>query len=143
MAQYTITWQCGHTTSDQLYGKYDYRYARIEAAKSQLCPNCYKTQQAERNAKAAAEAATIAQDQGLPTLTGSEKQVTWALTIRREKLAELDALMTEARRVGTPDQLAPVEALATALRAKSDSRYWIDNRSYSTRTLINLLNKQA
>ena len=57
------------------------------------CPECYQTQrEAERQAErqAANEAAAAkAEEQQLPQLQGSEKQVSWAMTIRQRMIDEI------------------------------------------------------
>ena len=83
MAKYKVTYSCGHESVVELFGKETEREKKLEWMRDiAVCPDCYKEQlKAERDEanKAAAERAA---EQGLPVLTGTEKQVAWANTIR-------------------------------------------------------------
>lgn len=48
------------------------------------CYTCYKDKQAKMRSDASLTAAESAKSTGLPALTGSEKQIAWAETIRKE-----------------------------------------------------------
>ena len=79
MAKYTVTHTCGHTQEVNLFGKHTERDRRIAWLETQLCPECKRKQELE-NAKAQAS--------GLPELTGSEKQIEWAMVIRQKWIDE-------------------------------------------------------
>lgn len=78
---YTITHKCGHTREVDLswasWGVDDI----IEEKESELCPDC----EHERLMK-------LQEENGLPELKGSEKQVAWAMKIRQDFLDSLDRL---------------------------------------------------
>ena len=104
---------------------------------------------------------------GLPTLEGSEKQVTWAATLRERTLAVLDVAVPEAvkhaagRMIYTTGgmgafqssvlELAVVvsvigepavrDALA-AIRAETDARFWIDGRLDGPHEMISAVAKR-
>jgi hypothetical protein len=91
MAQYEISHQCGHTETVQIYGTNVSGERRQRAAwlATQPCKNCRpEQQQRDHEARNEAAAAQAAED-GLPDLTGTPKQVAWAVTIRQETLAHL------------------------------------------------------
>ena len=96
MAWYTINYTCGHTERVQLYGAHKDRYAKIEAMERRACPEC--------EAKAAQEQAA---SDGLPALTGSDRQISWAADIRARWLAlpaypgevQSDAITPTAKRL--------------------------------------------
>lgn len=135
MAQYDITYQCGHTITEQLYGKHTERQRRIEAAQYRLCPDCYRAQQLAKATEANAE---------LPALTGTEKQISWAEQIRAKAMSGLAELEAQAAKsAGTEAQKQQFTAAAGSLRAKSSAGYWIDNRDRSARLLINAIIKEA
>lgn len=105
MAWYTINYTCGHTERVQLYGAHKDRYAKIEAMERRACPEC--------EAKAAQEQAA---SDGLPALTGSDKQISWASDIRARWLNCDD----------TPDNMtltckALIKYLVAAISSKTDS----------------------
>ena len=100
MAWQYPTHTCGHDGDRyQAYGRYDDRDRRKAAIESRPCPDCRR-----------ATAEKVAQEAGLPLLTGSAKQIVWASDIRVRAL-----------------RLLPIET-ATKLRAETSSKWWIDNR---------------
>ena len=100
MAWYTINYTCGHTERVQLYGAHKDRYAKIEAMERRVCPEC--------EAKAAQEQAA---SDGLPALTGSDKQISWAADIRARWLT--DDISKDVKRL--------VNALADELETVTDN----------------------
>lgn len=90
---------CGHSGERvQMYGPGDGRRKRLAAIEAQDCPDCRK---------AAANAASTAS--GLPLLSGSPKQVAWAVDIR-ERALRLH-----------PDMIAK-------LTPETSAKWYIDNR---------------
>lgn len=79
MAKYTVTHTCGHTQDVNLFGKNTERDRRIAWLETQPCPECKRMQELE-NAKEQAS--------GLPELTGSERQIEWAMVIRQKWIDE-------------------------------------------------------
>lgn len=90
------------------------------ASNIDLCPECYaKKCAAEREAKHQAEYEAAAKaSAGLPALTGSERQIRWATTLRAEAL---DAL----RKMIDPVFWAAVEGV---FAAETSAGWWIDHR---------------
>lgn len=130
MAQYDTKYQCGHVIHEQLYGKTSERQRHMEDAQYRLCPACYRAQQLAQ-ATVANEAA------GLPALTGSEKQITWAEQIRAKLMAELTEMEAiAAKSNGTETQKQQLADAASVLRAKESAAYWIDSREQTARALI-------
>lgn len=144
MAWNTITYACGHTEEQQLYGKMDSRERTVAAALGHDCPAC-------RAAKAAAQDAAS----NLPALVGSEKQIGWASECRARLLPQLAA--EEARGAGLLARIdsgdlpagTPAEKIAAArveiiasldiiakIKATTKAGYWIDNRTNSARGMI-------
>ena len=153
MAWYEITYACGHTGREQLYGKEADRKSLIEwKSTHQICPECFAKEIENQNRKAIASNTNGV----LPQLTGSEKQIAWAISIREKALATLDSTISEVERNitakinnGTIDQ-----ATAEALRSKNqndaemcrkiylgvtDSKIWIDNRNCTESIIANAL----
>ena len=90
----------------------------------------------------------------MTALTGTEKQITWAETIRAEKLAEipaLDAKLAAMKAANTPDDAADpakVEATLSLIaqateryRNQTSAAYWIDNRGNSAEYAIKQIAK--
>lgn len=137
MAQHHITHTCGHERTVQIYGT-DVRGQRQQQANrlaAQPCQNC-------RHASQTAAAASSAAAQGLPELTGSDKQIAWATAIRAQAIAELDVRRLEMGAViaRDPSQLAAADAIAAALddlvAERRDARWWIDNRRAASAALM-------
>lgn len=99
MGWQTINYTCGHSEQQQMYGKHSERDRRAEYLGQRDCPAC-----------AARKSAEQAKANGLPTLTGSDKQIAWATTIRERAL-----------------RLLPAER-ADKLRPETSAKWWIDNR---------------
>lgn len=100
MGWQTINHACGHTTDEQIYGKHSGRENRAEFLGRSDCPAC-----------ATRKAAEQAQATGLPVLTGSDKQIAWAASIRERAL-----------RLLSPER-------AEKIRPETSSKWWIDNRN--------------
>lgn len=102
---------CGHAEQHVIFGMFA---ADIDRQARQLsrrkCTPCYK---AGKATKAMTDAALLA-DINLPALTGSEKQVSWAETIRVESLALLHR--------ADPARVVIFAAIV-------DAKWWIDNRA--------------
>lgn len=112
-----VTHSCGHTEQHTILGSFA---ADIDRQARQLsrrkCTPCYKVGKATKAASDAAMLAAIT----LPALTGSEKQITWAETIRIERLAVLHRANPKA----VADFVAIIEA-----------KWWIDNRTADLRKI--------
>ena len=118
----TITHACGHTI--ETMNDTPARRAKIEAA---VCASCV-TAQAERDA-----AATITSYAALPALTGSEKQVAWASSLRDEAVTLLRAGLVDAYRrcnsLANPvEARAEIDAEIERVFADTSAARWIDTR---------------
>ncbi len=109
-----ITHSCGHIERHFVGGMFaadgDAQARRIARMK---CKPCFKAgKQAKANVQAETDRATLA-GMDLPELTGSEKQTSWATTIRLERLAALHRTMP---------------ALVPSYASIADAKWWIDHR---------------
>lgn len=118
MAKYTITHTCGHQVEVQLFGKYADREKQIARMESCKCSECLK---AEANAKAA----QANENRGLAELTGSEKQIAWAETIRSRVYECLDNLVQFANNDKSQDM---IKGWREKMNAQVSAAWWIDNR---------------
>lgn len=127
MAWYEGTYSCGHEGRVNIIGPQKDRPWKIEHEFQKLCPDCYKKERAEK-AKAAEEES---KEMELPELSGSEKQVAWANTIRIDFIKFVEAKIEEARNCETYSDEKKDEilcALDHCTRTHTEARYWIDNR---------------
>lgn len=145
MAQYSVKRACGHTTTEQLYGKGGERERRMTWLATQPCPACKR--RAEQ-----AQAATYTEAEGLPALSGSEKQVAWATTIRAGLvagvMAERDTFLALGRRQGASDeriaeQMALFDRAVDAVRGQTSAAWWIDHRDESASALLREMARAA
>ena len=132
MAKYNIKYGCGHEGCLQLIGKNDYREWRILQAECGVCPDCWKAeQQAKRDAEDAAAAAE-AKAQELPALSGSEKQIAWAETIRQKFFNAISPLAEKV----LPDAIDAWTAAVDSFQRETAARWWIDNREQRPERLV-------
>ena len=133
--KYYGTYACGHEGVVEIYGPSKDREWKKENEFSRPCPECReRARQQERDIanKKAAEAAT---EMGLPKLTGTEKQVAWATTIRNDLINSVNEALQK-----NPDRKITVaeskiidindwgQAFDALVAEKTTAKFWIDNR---------------
>ncbi len=125
MAKQTITQACGHRITHDLFGPNNDRDRKAAWLKSVPCLAC------KRTAEQATAAPLVA---GLPALTGSDKQVSWATSVRAQQLTKI--AMEIERAVANCDATDPAQAAAIArieaavatIKQQSAAGWWIDRR---------------
>lgn len=134
MSIYTITHSCGHTQEHQIYGTNvrGERERKADYLADRTCSDCYQEQQAAERAAQSKQAKKDNAD--LPKLTGSEKQISWAETIRAKASAELKKIREFAASHSelSAEQQETIDAglkIIDNTLANTDSRFWIDNRA--------------
>lgn len=132
MAKFDITYRCGHTGTEDIQGPQKDRARKAEYAATKLCPACFTTQQeaTRRETQEAAKSANAAD--GLAALTGSEKQIAWAETLRADRLAAMEAML--ATYTQAPAEL--VAAIRTWARQQTAATWWIDHRDLSIANFV-------
>lgn len=137
MAWNEINYSCGHTDRIQMYGPTRDRESKKEWMERGVCPDCYRKQKEEERAKASQVAAEQAKSSGLPALVGSEKQIAWAETIRKNALAAAQNNVLSRESFATlpidkqESSRAVFEVVRTArdcLETETSAKWWIDNR---------------
>lgn len=123
MANTNITYKCGHSDNVQIYGTNVHGERDRKAAwySTINCPACKK-----------AEAAQWCADNGCATLTGSDKQVYWAETIRREAIAGLELAADTIPATATEAEREQARDIIDKYKAETSAAWWIDNRDSST-----------
>jgi hypothetical protein len=141
MAWYDITYSCGHEGNVQIIGKTADRESRIAwYENTAVCPECWKTQREaarteldEKRAAKNAEAAAKAAELELPALIGTEKQITWATTLRAQFLEAADEKLAYMRRRAErkPEYALQFECSELAVQLKilqkRSAKWWIEN----------------
>lgn len=136
MAKYDITRKCGHVEVVQIAGPVNGRENKAQFEATKICKDCYLAKMEAERLQEAQKA--LEQGQYLPALTGSEKQITWALTIRQGVLSRQSEIadMIEAK---TPEanKARAYEILSQAvknLENQTAASWWIDNRDVKIET---------
>jgi hypothetical protein len=130
MAKYTVT--CPRCETDyrvDLIGPSRDREWKLDNF-DWTCDECREKAQAEENA--AASAANAAS--GLPALTGSEKMIAWAETIRKQKIITIDDYIE--RYTGHHPLDERLQAAIGGLKNRTSARWWIDNRDRHVEQLL-------
>lgn len=145
MAKYTVKFSCGHVAEVNLYGPEVERQRKIRHMREcWLCPACYE--QSKLN-----EIASLEAELGLPALTGSDKQVQWARSLRKEYLSNFFRWFNEIvernskHGCDTSYDLQMVEKFKIWLRTKNAAKFWIDlqNKLDRTRELMKLFMQET
>ncbi len=129
MSKYSITRSCGHEETIQIYGPVRDRDRKAEYEAGKMCYECYKSEQAKQRAAESVQAAESAKTLGLPQLTGSEKQIAWAESIRAKAAQSLTSVRQNLALA--PDDKR--EAVSIAMRiidatmARTDAKDWIND----------------
>lgn len=137
MAWYYGTFSCGHEGRVNIIGPAKDREWKKERAFSGLCPECYKKKSDEEREKRNIEAAKKSSEMELPELTGSEKQIAWANTLRlkvfekykvySEKEGKFYIYNKEGKRVWTTKEELS-DSLDYAISKYAEAKFWIDSR---------------
>lgn len=149
MAKYEILFACGHTAIIQLYGKHKERYSYIEWCKEhRVCPECYEKAKLEEKEerlaeykKEAEEAKIEAEAMELPQLEGSEKQINWAMYIRKKLLPVADEAYISLEQNFDLKQYNKEKFLELAkewlhkFTLQTKASFWIDHRYAGERDL--------
>ncbi len=135
--KYDGIYSCGHEGVIDIIGSTKDRGWKKEHEFSQLCPECRKKAhqlELEEKNRLAMEAAI---EMELPLLTGSEKQVAWATTIRNEYINKVSRIASANpdKKVKVNDMIITAaewsKAFDILLVEQTSARFWIDNRASS------------
>ena len=98
-----------------------------------ICPACEDRQYEEK----AARLAEAAKASGMPELTGSPKQISWAEQIRSDQMKKIDAYLEQAKVACDAETLKRIARVLNYIRQhKAKASWWIDNRNNSPAILI-------
>jgi len=130
MAKTTVTRSCGHSETVNISGPYAGRERQSEYEATKLCRPCWQAKADAEKAAANTQAAEAAQTAGRPELTGSEKQIAWATTIRETMAPELQKgrVAVNENPQATDEYRAIINAIIDRIEAETSASWWIDNR---------------
>jgi hypothetical protein len=135
MAVYTITHNCEHQITHQLFGTVRERDSKADWFAKKDCLDCRYTRRASLAAASSA-------GRGLSALSGTEKQVKWGTQLREEFAEKLETAKGEwlsgftEELAGTPETLDKalevvldlVSGLEARLQEWTSAKEWIDAR---------------
>ncbi|WP_286978828.1 hypothetical protein [Aminobacterium sp. UBA5514] len=137
MAKYYVTCPvCGEEHRISLFGKISDREWKLEHW-DWTCDECKKKRYDEENASAAEEN----KNAGLPALKGTERQIAWAETIRKQLIAAINTEREEKENpfkldLSDPKSQQIFNATLKRIHQEACASWWIDNRDESPRSLI-------
>lgn len=148
MAKYEITRDCcGVVDVINVVGPTKDRQRKADWVAANVdCEDCRKKAAAAQRDAINAQAAEAAVASALPTLQGSEKQVSWATTIRDGILKQFESRLAHFEQAS--DEQLGVNGIAnreilrnvlTKLRSTTSAKWWIDHRNDSPQSLAKLL----
>lgn len=151
MAQYDGVYSCGHEGRVNIIGPMKNREWKRERIFSGLCPECRKKAQEEEREKKDCEAAMLSKEMELPILSGTEKQVKWANTLRIEAINKMNMY---AEQIGSGKKRCTdyegnrftvstdmiLECIQFACTEHTDAKFWIEHRTlYGSELALKLL----
>lgn len=144
MSWYYGTYSCGHEGRTNIIGPTKNRQWKADREFEKLCPECWEKQKQEEREKTNAAAAEKAKEMELPDLTGSEKQVAWANTLRQALIEGfermLDGSISESvakRHDITIERLRVL--LDHILTTKTSASWYIESRGFGIAEVISWL----
>lgn len=143
MATYTVTRACGHKEKINLSGKADRRQWMLEnVEKQKICYFCYQKELQEKRENENKKAAEEARKMELPELTGTEKQIAWAETIRLSVLKKTEEVLDNV-----PEKKKQLEEYGHFLQGiaeiekQAKASWWIEHRfAITEREVLKLAN---
>lgn len=135
MAKHTVTHSCGHDQEHQVYGPGRDRERKLNWLETTLCTDCWKSQQDANREAGNVAAAAANQLAGLIPLTGSEKQIAWAESIRSAicavlRAAERDLDTTDLSEVAREEVGGAVALVVDEICGQAEAKWWIEKGQY-------------
>jgi hypothetical protein len=123
MSKHEITHACGHTVTHNIIGSIGEKCGKAAWLAERDCPKCWaENKAAERRAE---QDKTREVADGLPAMTGTEKQVAWAEQIRADAYStakgKFERLAEDARK-------RAVDTLDYYVGVETSAKFWIDNK---------------
>lgn len=145
MTWITVHYACNHSHWQDIHGMELHRRRVLASAQSKPCPSCR-----------ASLSRSVSEQEGLPPLQGSDRQIAWAHPIRTEAMSQAGALSCEMDRaeavLANPERwpqgldAAEAQQRLDALRAKraalqriwreARASWWIDHRGKGLKLLV-------
>ena len=128
------TYSCGHDGAIQIYGPTKDREWKVKYEFDRLCPKCRELEKQKCIDEENKNAMDASIQMGLPMLTGTERQIAWATTIRYEHIKTVRRALEKYKK----DKVVFVFGSVTTEQWKAifddlvndetESKFWIENR---------------
>lgn len=118
--EYRIAHVCGHEQAHYLSGFSSQMERKAAWLRTTQCKTCFVAEKRTKEADAAADDSATVAHLDLPPLSGSDRQIAWAATIRAKRLAAIIAEAPSGDRADRP-----------ACCVIEDAKWWIDYRNLS------------
>jgi hypothetical protein len=140
MAWYYGTYSCGHEGRVNIIGPVKDREWKKEREFSNMCPDCRCKKFEEEREQKTQESFEKAKEMDLPELTGSEKQIAWAVSLRQQLIDGIEGISdlekkTLLKRYGITDEDIRKIKLYI-IETKTSAKYYIDHRHYLIRDYL-------
>ncbi len=140
MAWYYGTYTCGHEGEANVIGPKKNRQWKVDNHFNGLCPECYKKERQMEREKAEKEAVEKSAEMELPALTGTEKQVAWANTIRIDLIESFMKMIENNKNIfmycNSNDERIPnvtkeelVDLIDYISKEYTSAKFWIESRT--------------
>ncbi len=140
MAKYEGTYSCGHEGTVNIIGPQKDRQWKIDRHFDGLCPECHKKERQREKEEAEKVAAEKTVEMDLPALTGTEKQVAWANTIRIDLIESFMKMIENNKNIymycNSNDERIPnvtkeelIDLIDYIAKEYTSAKFWIDSRT--------------
>lgn len=150
MAWYYGTYSCGHEGRVNIIGPVKDRQWKADREFSKMCPECYKQYLKKQREKEILEAKKKAEEMELPELTGTEKQVAWAITLRDQLINKFNKAMNDedymeiiSFDVGNITKEDMIKIRDYIIENKTNAEFYIDTRYWKLDEFITKYKKDA
>ena len=126
MAWYYGTYTCGCEGRTNVVGKTKDRDWKIENNFSKLCPECWAKKRQEEIRLENEKSAQQAEELGLPGLTGSEKQIAWATSIRAKFI---EKFQDKTKNTADVSKKRVSEFFDWIMQTRTQSKIWIEDQN--------------
>jgi len=134
---------CGHKGRVQIYGPSKDREWKQRYEFAKKCPDCREKDFAEKIKKDNQKAKEFSEKRGLPSLTGSDKQIDWATTLRHNFILAIEEEFEKVENNISSINESELKifnhmkvAFENMIKAKTDSKFWIDSRTQRPTSIL-------
>ena len=120
---------CGHEQGHYLTGYDSQKERKAKWLKTTICRDCFVAKKRAEEVAAAALSSAAVSHLALPPLTGTDRQIGWASTIRTKRLAALFSSNSDAD--------------CNACLRVTDAKWWIDRRDLADVDLMAAANRAS